>query len=412
VRVFLDSLGCRLNEAELESWSSAFARRGHRVLAHPEDAEVVVLNTCAVTTQAARRSRKKTSALHAANPSAKLVLTGCYAELAPDTVASLAGVDRVIGNRDKDALVEVVSAMFPDERPQRAQEPEATLFARGRTRAFVKVADGCRNRCSFCVVTVARGAERSVEIQAIVDQVKQRYEEGVREVVLTAVHLGGYGHDIGSTLTELIQTVLDETAMPWIRFGSLEPWDLPDDFFALWEDPRLCPHLHLPLQSGCDGVLRRMARRTTTALYRGLAGRAREAGIDLTTDLIVGFPGETDDEFAASLSFAEDMGFSDMHLFRYSAREGTAAARMPRQVSGVVKRERMQRAQALSARLRGDRLAREVGRWARVHWERDGRGYTDSYLRVVAGGPVPQRNSFERLQVVGADSGALVVARR
>ncbi len=200
--------------------------------------------------------------------------------------------------------------------------------------------------------------------------------------------------------------------MPWIRFGSLEPWDLPDDFFALWEDPRLCPHLHLPLQSGCDGVLRRMARRTTTALYRGLAGRAREAGIDLTTDLIVGFPGETDDEFAASLSFAEDMGCSDMRLFRYSAREGTAAARMPRQVSGVVKRERMQRAQALSARLRGDRLAREVGRWARVHWERDGRGYTDSYLRVVAGGPVPQRNSFERLQVVGADSGALVVARR
>jgi len=371
----------------------------------------MVLNTCAVTTQAARRSRKRTSALHAANPSAKLVLTGCYAELASEEVASLAGVDRVVGNRDKDALVGIVGDMMPDEMPQTALEPHASIFAMGKTRAFVKVADGCRNRCAFCVVTLARGAERSVPIDRVVDEVNGRYRDGFREVVLTAVHLGGYGRDLGTSLAALIRAVLAQTAVPWIRFGSVEPWDLSEEFFSLWADSRLCPHLHLPLQSGCDAVLKRMARRTSTAMYRALVHRARDAGIALTTDLIVGFPGETEVEFEDSLAFVEEVGFSGMHLFRYSPRAGTAAAKRADQVPGAVKRDRMRRAQALAARLKRAHLARAVGAAVDVHWEREGRGYTDSYLRVVARDHQPTRNSFERVRVVDQDSGHLVVVR-
>ena len=225
------------------------------------------------------------------------------------------------------------------------------------------------------------------------------------------MHLGGYGEDIGASLVDLIRGVLAETNVPWIRFGSLEPWDLSDAFFSLWDDPRLCPHLHLPLQSGADTVLRRMARRTSTASYRALASQARDAGIDLTTDLIVGFPGETEAEFAASMAYVEEIGFSGLHLFRYSPREGTAAAKRSDQVPGDVKRERMRRAQTLAEQLKRARLEREVGRWVNVHWERGGRGYTDTYLRVRAVGEMPSRNHFERVRVRGVDSGHLLVFR-
>ncbi len=381
-----------------------------------------MLNTCAVTTQAARRSRKRAAVLHGRNPFAKLILTGCYAELAPATAADLAGVDQIVGNRQKDELVAVVGGLHAAEMPTLAAEPEAAIFARGRTRAFIKVQDGCRNRCSYCVVTIARGEERSTPVADIVEQVNARYEEGFREVVLTGIHLGGYGGDSGSSLSEMIRAVLDQTPMPWIRFGSLEPWGLPAGFFSLWDDSRLCPHLHLPLQSGSDAVLRRMARRTTTAEYRALALRARERGIALTTDLILGFPGETERDFQESLDLVRELAFNWVHLFRFSPRPGTAAAKMSGQITQEVKKQRMRIAQDLAFELRSAHLARLVGASVAVHWEGRGdpvsngwrwRGYTGSYTRVetVLEEELELRNRFERVQVVGASSGALVVAR-
>ena len=328
MNVYLSSLGCRLNEAELRTWSQEFQGRGHRVLSQPTGADVMVLNTCAVTTEATRSSRQKAKGLHRENPNAKLVLTGCFAEIEPGKAASLPGVDLVVSNQNKDLLVRTLEEELDTlVMPEAATTPESeALFQAHRTRAFIKVQDGCRNQCTFCIVTVARGTERSRTIPDVVKEVQALHSQGYQEVVVTGVHIGGYGHDIGVNLKMLIEALVAETQIPRIRVGSLEPWDLPEGFFSLWgQTPRLCPYFHLPLQSGSDSVLRRMARRCSVDEYKTLAAAARAAipNVNLTTDLIVGFPGETDAEFIETTESILDIGFGDMHIFSYSSREGT-----------------------------------------------------------------------------------------
>lgn len=396
--VFLATLGCRLNEAELEQWSRALAGGGHRVVDAAERAQVMVLNSCAVTAEAARKSRKEIGRLHRANPSARLVVTGCFAALEPDRAAALAGVDLVVGNADKDALVErIATALDPTAMPERATEPEGShVYRAGRTRAFVKVQDGCRNRCTFCIVTVARGDERSRPADELLAELDALADAGYQEAVLTGVHLGGYGSDLGTDLFALVQMLLSRSSIPRIRLSSLEPWDLPPHFWELWSDARLMPHLHLPLQSGSDPVLRRMARRCSTGAFASLVADARAAIADLnvTTDLIVGFPGETDADFDATLELVAGIGFGHIHIFTYSAREGTTAARLPGHVPGRVKRERSRALHALAGRMKAEHLARHAGDTRDVLWEGAGErlpdgnvrhgGYTDNYLRVEA----------------------------
>ncbi|MCP4125665.1 MAG: radical SAM protein, partial [Gammaproteobacteria bacterium] len=263
MHIYMKTLGCRLNEAELESWSREFQEHGHQLTQVLEQADLVVVNSCAVTAEAVRKSRKAMHRAHNRNPEAKLVVSGCYASLDPTTTAQEMGVDLVIGNQDKDRLVEIVSAELKlKSMPQLATEPGVnSLLARGRQRAFIKVQDGCRYNCTFCVVTLARGDERSRPIADVVEEINQLHAEGIQEAVLTGVHIGGYGSDLGSTLAELIQQVLQQTNIPRLRLGAVEPWDLPPQFWSLYENPRFMPHLHLPLQSGSDTVLRRMARR-------------------------------------------------------------------------------------------------------------------------------------------------------
>lgn len=421
MEVFLTTLGCRLNEAELESWTRGFLAAGHRVVAQPTDAQVMVLNTCAVTGEAARKSRKLLGGIHRQNPSAKLVITGCFAELEPERARALTGVDMVVGNRDKEQLVDMVCGLVSGQSaaptmPELATEPDGAhafpadapappsaglvkLGARApsataRTRAFIKVQDGCRNRCTFCIVTIARGEERSRSVADIVTEVTALHRQGYCEAVLTGVHLGGYGSDIGTDLTELVTAVLDRTEIPRVRLSSLEPWDLPAGFFELWRHPRLMPHLHLPLQSGSDAVLRRMARRCSAAEFAGLAARARAAipALSLTTDVIVGFPGETEADWQETVAFARAVGFAHMHIFTYSPRAGTKAARLPAQLGKSVKRARSRELHQLAAAMKLEHLQRFVGAVRPVLWEgagalqADGRrcfaGYTDNYLRV------------------------------
>lgn len=396
--VFLTTLGCRLNEAELEGWHRDFEAAGHRVVRQPEQAQVVVLNTCAVTTMAARKSRQHIYRLYRQNPSASMVITGCYAEMEPEVVAAMAGVDLVVGNQEKEQLVAMVEDHInPETMPAMATEPEAEashLYATARTRGFVKVQDGCRNRCTFCIVTVLRGQERSLPIAQVVEQVKQLHAAGYQEVVLTGVHLGGYGSDLGCDLRQLVQAVLADTDVPRVRLTSLEPWDLPEGFFQLWEDRRLGPHLHMPLQSGCDSVLRRMARRCYTEDFTRLVedARAHIPDLTLTTDLIVGFPGETEAEWRATMKFVEKTQFGHMHIFTYSPREGTTAARLRGHLTKGVKRARSQELHALAAQMKAAHLDRFLGQARPVLWEgdfevlEDGRrrwnGYTDNYLRA------------------------------
>ena len=410
MQVFLTTLGCRLNEAELESWSREFCASGDRVVASVRDAQVIVVNTCAVTAEAARKSRKFVNGLHRQNPSARLVVTGCFAELEPERARELTGVDLVVGNRDKDQLVGIVRGRLDvPVMPALATEPTGSHVyeATGRTRAFIKVQDGCRNRCSFCVVTIARGDERSRPIDDVVCEVQALYGAGYREAVLTGVHLGGYGGDLGtcpaegSDLFALVSAVLADTDMPRIRLSSLEPWDLPDRFWTLWSNPRLMPHLHLPLQSGSDSVLRRMHRRCDTRAYSHLVGAARAAIADvtITTDIIVGFPGETEAEWASTVDYVGGLGFGHIHIFTYSGRAGTKAAQLAGQLPGPVKKARSRALHDLAERSKRRHLDAFSGSSRAVLWETrdpaahygDGgswTGYTDNYLRVEARAPL------------------------
>jgi threonylcarbamoyladenosine tRNA methylthiotransferase MtaB len=418
VNVFLTALGCRLNEAEVESWTRSFRAAGHAVVASPASAQVMVVNTCAVTAEAARKSRKLVSGLHRRNPSARLVVTGCFAELEPEAAAGLLGVDLVVGNRDKDRLVGRIDELEVAAMPVLAADPDgAHAFRESRTRAFIKVQDGCRNHCTFCVVTIARGEERSRTVEEVIAEVRALEAAGTAEVVLCGVHLGGYGSDLGLDLAGLVGRLLRGTAVPRVRLSSLEPWDLPPGFGDLWREAegRLLPHLHLPLQSGSDPVLRRMARRCMSGSYARLVERLRAGISDLhiTTDLIVGFPGERDQDFRATLAFAEAIGFAHVHVFPYSPRQGTRAAELPDQVPGPVIRERVRELSLAAARMKAEHLMRAVGQTRPVLWEAgedleggEGRrfsGYTDTYLKVetVVGAGVDLENAIEPVLLSG-----------
>ena len=394
MRINLQSSGCRLNEAELQRWASDFEARGHKITRNTVDADMLVINTCAVTGEAGRKSRQMIRRARKNNPGAKLVVSGCYATLERQKTAEIIGVDLVIANRDKDRLVEKVhAALCLQNMPASVQQPdEQALFQRGRCRAFIKVQDGCRWRCNYCVVTLARGDEQSTPVSRIIEQINRQTEKGVQEIVLTGVHLGGYGADIGSNLYELTRSILADTDIRRLRFGSLEPWDLHEDFFDLFADKRLMPHLHLPLQSGSDTVLKWMSRRCKTRDFAGLTEAARAAVPDfnVTTDIIVGFPGETAAEWRESYDFIQGIGFGDIHIFPFSARKGTKAAGLPGRVSGEIIRRRSQQLHRLSKQMKNDFILNNAGNECEVLLEkkalRDGTfvysGYTCNYLRV------------------------------
>ena len=416
MHIYLTTLGCRLNEAEIESWTRQFQAAGHEVVQTPQQAQVLVLNSCAVTIEAARKSRQFANRLHRQNPAAKLVVTGCYAELEPERVAALTGVDLVIGNGDKDRLPELIATELDlHAMPDLATGPDsAHVYREARTRAFIKVQDGCRNRCTFCIVTIARGEERSRSISKVVEEISLLHASGYQEAVLTGVHLGGYGNDLRTDLYALVESILRNTDIPRLRLSSLEPWDLHPSLFDLWDNPRLMPHLHLPLQSGCDSVLRRMARRYTTAEYANLVRSARAAipDLSLTTDLLVGFPGETESEWAVTVDYVQEMSFAHTHIFSYSPRPGTVAARMNGDVHGEIKRARSRQMHDIAARMKAEHLARFVGHTRPVLWEGAGypqpggkaredgllrwSGYTNNYLRVETVAP-PGSNLENRI---------------
>ncbi len=392
MRVTLQALGCRLNEAELETWARQFQQLGHQVTTDETSADLVVINTCAVTQEAVRKSRKVLRRTQRANPRARIVVSGCFATLETQALAQEGGIDLLIPNQEKDHLVTTVTAELDlPAMPLSAMVAGANpLLARGRQRAFIKVQDGCRYRCAFCIVTLARGDERSRPVPEVVDEINRGSVEGVREAVLAGVHLGGWGSDLGLGLNNLIGAILAETGIPRLRLGSLEPWELPDGFWDLFANPRLMPHLHLPLQSGSDSVLRRMARRCRTDDFARLAteARTRVPGINLTTDIIAGFPGETDDEWRQTLDFVADIGFGQVHIFAYSPRPGTKASNMPDQVPTEIKRQRSQEMHDLARRMKGETLTSQLGRQLPILVEgrhsgkpdSDWFGYTPNYL--------------------------------
>jgi threonylcarbamoyladenosine tRNA methylthiotransferase MtaB len=415
MKVYLDSIGCRLNQSEIEAMARQLLANGHQIVGDAADADKVVINTCAVTNEAARDARQLTRQIHRGNPTAEIVLTGCYATIAPHEVAVIPGAGRVVPNRDKERLVQLLDPQARLDGPLFDQEPllrEVQAGTVGRTRAFVKVQDGCNNRCTFCVTTLARGEGHSRHLGDVVAEVQAMAAAGYQEAVLTGVHLGSYGRDLGQAagLRDLVAAILQHTDIARLRLSSLEPWDVAPGFFELWANPRLLPHLHLPLQAGSDTVLRRMARRTSQASFAELvtAARACIPELSVTTDLIVGFPGETEGEFEEGLDYVRAMGFARLHVFSYSARPGTAAARMPGPVSKEVKRERTRRMIELGQALAIAFHQRYEGQVMAVLWESavgadEGglrwAGYTDNYMRVTANGAADLHNKVTRARL-------------
>ena len=414
MKVFLDSIGCRLNQSEIETMARQLLAAGHEVVADAGQADKVILNTCAVTREAARDARTRTRRFHRQNEEAEVVLTGCYATVAPEALHHVEGAGRIVPNQDKERLVQILDPAARIDLPLFDQEPLLRDFLSGQlanTRAFVKVQDGCDNRCTFCITTVARGAGRSRHLGNVVREIQALAAAGYREAVLTGVHLGSYGHDLGPghehrhRLQDLVAAILNHTDIPRLRLSSLEPWDIDADFFTLWQNERLLPHLHLPLQSGSDRVLRLMARRTRRDSFRRLLQAARAAipDLNLSTDMICGFPGESDEDFRQSLAFVRDLGFSRLHVFTYSPRPGTAAARMPHQLPKEQRKERTRQMIALGHELSLAFHTQYLGQERDVLWETalgadDGGlrwvGYTDNFMRVTAHGGADHFNTI------------------
>ena len=418
MRIYVGSLGCKLNQSEMDALTGRLAAGGHQVVAAPAEADLCVLNTCAVTHVAAQKSRQALRRLHRENPQARLIATGCYAQLTPEDLCELPGVEIVVGNREKDRL----EGLIGDSATGAEAIAPASSVPRTRTRALIKIQDGCDNACAYCVIRVARGPQHSRPAGEILTEVRARLAAGHQEIVLTGVHIGAYGHDRQresdqNDLWGLISQILAETNIPRLRLSSIEPWDLSEHAFRLWDDPRLCRHLHLPLQSGCNATLSRMARRYTTAEFESWVTAARAAipGLAVTTDLIVGFPGETRDEFTESLAFVQETEFSRAHVFPYSLRPGTPAARMPGQVPAQVKTQRARALRAVASASQQAFSQSFVGQTLGVLWEshreRDGgiiwSGLTDNYLRVYTRSSVDLANTLVPTRLVALASNDL-----
>ena len=332
------TLGCRLNQVDTRQLQTVLESRGFRTVPFGEPADVVVVNTCAVTARAEFSDRQAIRRAARVSPRARLVVTGCWAQTRPDDVARLGEVDLVVGNADKHRLPDLLESHVTERvhvgDVARARTLDVTPLARinGRSRAFLKVQDGCQHRCAFCIVPFARGASRSLEPKVVLDQARQLVETGHPEVVLTGVDTGHYGADLvpRTTLAALLRRLADIPGLRWVRLSSvLPPYFTPELLEVVTGSPVVAPHFHIPLQSGSDGVLRRMRRPYNVAMYRGLVERLATAipRLGLGADLITGFPGESDADFGETVRLIETLPFSYLHVFPYSARKGTEAAR-------------------------------------------------------------------------------------
>ncbi len=426
MKVYLNSIGCRLNQSEIESIGRQLLAHGHQIVADPAEADRIIINTCAVTHSAVRDARAQTRRINRLNPNAAIFLTGCYATIAPSELEVLPGTPRTIANKDKGNLVKLLDPQAANSEPLYEREPILREYLSGHfgnTRAFVKIQDGCDNHCTFCVTTIARGRGQSRHLGDVVEEVQALASAGYKEAVLTGVHLGSYGKDLGGQigLSDLVKAVLEHTDINRLRLSSLEPWDLEPDFFLLWQDQRLQPHLHLPLQSGSDAVLRRMARRTSRKCYRRLAEAARASipNLNLSTDIILGFPGETEHDFEQSADFIQEIGFSRLHAFTYSRRPGTAAAQMTDQVPKAEKKERTRRIIELGKNLSLDFHQRSEGQNRLVLWERSigadhnglrWIGYTDNYIRVITNSSGELFNQITQARLIESQPDSMYVA--
>ncbi|MBQ3970800.1 MAG: tRNA (N(6)-L-threonylcarbamoyladenosine(37)-C(2))-methylthiotransferase MtaB [Selenomonadaceae bacterium] len=403
--VALATLGCKVNQFETETVEGLFRQRGYEVVPFSEAADVYVINTCSVTSLGDSKSRQLIRRARRQNDAAIIAVTGCYAQVSPEEIKALDGVRVVLGTKDRAKIVDYVEQAAREDGlldgvadvMEQGEFEDIPLFGMPtRTRAFLKIEDGCQNFCSYCIIPYARGPVKSRQLSHIRREAEKLAGAGFKEIVLTGIHLGAYGKDLPGnvTLADACREVLAVSGLKRLRLGSLESIELSPELFALMreEKERFCAHLHLPMQAGSDAILKAMNRHYDTAEFGRLIQRVEQEipGIAISTDVIVGFPGETEELFQESLGFAERMNFSRMHVFPYSRRKGTPAASMPGQVPEPVKKERVHRMQALAKRKAEEFHQGFLGRKMRVLFETSHEGIadglTDNYIRVYADG--------------------------
>ncbi len=402
-KVAICTLGCKVNIYESEAVIRQFESRDYICVDFDECADVYIINTCTVTHLSDRKSRQMIRRTKQINPSSILVVMGCYAQVAPCDISEIPEVDIIIGTDKKANVYETVCDFLKNKKKlnlvcdisdkHEFEELEVTSYE-GRTRAFLKVQDGCNNFCSYCIIPYARGRIRSRSLQNALTEAKRLAEHGFTEIVLVGIHLASYGKDTGESLVDLLKGLNSIDGISRIRMGSLEPTLFDEEFVEKISSlEKICHHFHLSLQSGCDETLKRMNRKYKTQDYRDSVNRLRKAFPDvaITTDVMVGFPGETDEEFEKSLKFAEEIAFSEAHIFKYSVRKGTAAEKMDNQVSPQIKEERSKRLTALTNSTKNAFLEEHTGKTTYVLFEQEHKnnaglfeGKTDNYITVVA----------------------------
>ena len=409
----IETHGCKLNQADSQALARRLLQAGFRLVTSDTPADVYILNSCTVTHIADSKARQAMRAARRRNPHGLVVVTGCYAQRSRADISGLGDADLVVGNTGKTLLVQRILQARGENRTPYATDAEMPLppGTLTHTRTMVKIQEGCNQVCAYCVVPRVRGRERSIPLEALLREVRQRVGEGYLEVVLTGTQPGTYGFDLpDANLALLLSRILSETGVERLRVSSLQPQEVTPSLLRLWEDPRLCPHFHLPLQSGCDETLRRMRRRYTTQLYAQVVAQIRalrpEAAV--TTDVIVGFPGETEGEFEESLAFCQRTPFAAIHLFPYSSRPGTSAAYLKPQVDTRVKGRRMVRMLELARQKASQFRRRHIGKVRPVLWEsprqENGRRvyarHTANYLETITESPIPLTNRVTPARLV------------
>ena len=419
------TLGCKVNQSDTASMEGIFRRAGYEVVDFGSPADVYLINTCVVTNTGQRKSRQIINRAVRHNPLSLIVVTGCYPQTAPEEVRAIAGVDVIIGNQERARIVELVEQALENKQTEILDNVQKmtvdTKFEElgvgtetDKTRAFLKIQEGCNQYCTYCIIPYARGPLRSRSLESIRSEVAKLVEAGYKEVVLIGIHLGCYGKELAKegkhiTLYDAVQAVLSVEGMCRVRLGSLESVEVEPRLLELMaNEPRLCKHLHLPLQSGCDKILQAMHRPYDTARFTQLLQqiRAQVPDVAITTDIIVGFPGETEEDFATTLAFAEKCGFAKMHIFPYSKRKGTPAEKMPNQVDEAVKGERAARLAAVDEKLHQAMLKQMVGKTEEVLFEQPVdavhmEGLCGPYLRVVVPGTSELANTIANVKITG-----------
>ena len=397
------TLGCKVNQADTASMENLFLRSGHQLVSFDGEADVYIINTCVVTNTGQRKSRQTIHRAIRKNPNALIVVTGCYPQTAAEEVKAIAGVDMIIGNQDRAQIVQLVEERLAHRQTDTldavhkltastAFEEMAAGDITDKTRAFLKIQEGCNQFCTYCIIPYARGPLRSRSLESIRTETQRLISAGFKEIVLIGIHLGCYGKENpdGPTLYDAVKTVLDVPGVQRLRLGSLESVEVEPRLLTLMqEDARFCRHLHLPLQSGCDKVLQAMHRPYTTAKFKTLLAdiKTMVPDIAITTDVIVGFPGETEADFETTCKFAESCGFSKMHIFPFSARKGTPAEKFAGAVTEAVKKERADILGEIDETMHKTFLQAMVGQNAEVLFEQPAgedyfEGLTGNYQRV------------------------------